>query len=150
MLTNASKYAIRAVLYLTENMDSKNLMSGKEIASGLDIPEAFIAKLLQKLVKSNIISSHKGPKGGFTMKEENLNKNITDVIFAIEKKDVFEGCFMGLPICGDEKPCPVHHLVSPFKDSLSEKFDKLTIKDFSEEIKDNGTHLVIKDLDIEL
>jgi len=144
MLTNASKYAIRAVLYLTKKMDDTAKMSGKEIGNDLDIPEAFIAKILQKLVKAKIISSHKGPKGGFYMSEENLSKNINNIIWAVEGKDIFEGCFMGLPVCSDENPCPVHHIVAPFKDALYKKFNNLTIKDFADEIKDNGTHLTVK------
>lgn len=144
MLTNASKYAIRAVLHLTKKMDETAKMSGKEIGKDLDIPEAFIAKILQKLVKANIISSNKGPKGGFFMSEDNLKNNINDVIWAVEGRDIFDGCFMGLPVCSDENPCPVHHIVAPFKDELYKKFNDLTIKDFSAEIKDNGTYLTIK------
>ncbi len=150
MLTNASKYAIRAVLHLTKKMDESTKMSGKEIGSDLDIPEAFIAKIFQKLVKANIISSHKGPKGGFYMSEDNLNKNINDIIWAVEGRDIFDGCFMGLPVCSDENPCPVHHIVAPFKEKMYEKFNNLTIKDFAEEIKDNGTHLTIKGINVKI
>ncbi len=150
MLTNASKYAIRAVLHLTKKMDEIKKVNGKEIGKDLDIPEAFIAKILQKLAKANIISSHKGPKGGFFMSEENLNNNINDIIWAVEGKDIFDGCFMGLPVCSDENPCPVHHIVAPFKEQLFEKFNNLTIKDFAKEIKDNGTHLTIKGININI
>jgi len=146
MLTNASKYAIRAVLHLTKKMENTNKLSGKEIGKDLDIPEAFIAKILQKLVKANIISSHKGPNGGFYMSEKNLNNKINDIIWAVEGRDIFEGCFLGLPVCSDENPCPIHHIVAPFKDQLYEKFNHLTIKEFTNEIKINGTHLTIKDL----
>ena len=150
MLTNASKYAIRAVLHLTRKMDESSRLSGKEISSDLDIPDAFIAKILQKLVKANIISSNKGPKGGFYMSEDNLDNNINDIIWAIEDKDIFDGCFMGLPVCSDENPCPVHHIIAPFKDQLFEKFNDLTIKDFVKEINDNGTYLTIKGIDLNL
>ena len=150
MLTNASKYAIRAVLYLTESRENEKKLSGKEIAISLDIPEAFIAKLLQKLAKAGIITSHKGPKGGFLMNNENLKKNINDVILAIDNRDIFEGCFMGLPVCGDDNPCPVHHIVSPFKDELFKKFNNLTIEDFSKEIVNDGTRLTLKGIYLKL
>lgn len=148
MLTNASKYAIRAVLYLSEKVESNEKLSGKDISNNLDIPDAFIAKLLQKLAKAKIVSSSKGPKGGFFMNEENLNKRIQDVILAIDNKDIFEGCFMGLPVCSDENPCPIHHIVAPFKENLQEKFNDLTILDFTKEVKENGTLLTLKDIDL--
>ena len=150
MLTNAAKYAIRAVLYLTEKVDTKEKFSGKDISKNLDIPDAFIAKLLQKLAKAKIISSSKGPKGGFYMNDKNLKKHITDIIMAIDNKDIFEGCFMGLPVCSDENPCPIHHIVAPFKERLQDKFQKLTILDFAKEVKANGTHLTLKDIDLEI
>jgi len=150
MLTNASKYAIRAVLFLSEKKDSGEKISGKDISKGLDIPDAFIAKLLQKLAKAGIVSSAKGPKGGFYMSSNNLKKHINDIIIAIDKKDIFEGCFMGLPVCSDENPCPIHHIVAPFKEQLQDKFQKLTIHDFAKEVKANGTHLTLKDIDLNI
>ncbi len=150
MLTNAAKYAIRAVLYLTEKVETKEKLSGKDISKNLDIPDAFIAKLLQKLAKAKIVSSSKGPKGGFYMNDKNLSKHITDVIFAIDNKDIFEGCFMGLPVCSDENPCPIHHIVAPFKEQLEDKFKKLTILDFAKEIRANGTHLTLKDINMDI
>jgi len=150
MLTNASKYAIRAVLFLSEKIENRVKMSGKEIAERLDIPEAFIAKLLQKLVKFNIVSSTKGPKGGFYMSDDNLNKHINDIILAIDNKDIFEGCFMGLPVCSDDNPCPIHHIVAPFKENLQQKFNDLNILDFAKEVKSNGTHLTLKDIKLDL
>lgn len=150
MLTNASKYAIRAVLYLSEKKESGDKISSKEISEGLEIPDAFIAKLLQKLAKAKIVSSSKGPKGGFYMSEENLSLHINDIIFAIDNKDIFEGCFMGLPVCSDDNPCPIHHIVAPFKEQLQDKFQNLTILDFAKEVKDNGTHLTLKDIDLKI
>ncbi len=150
MLTNAAKYAIRAVLYLTEKVNTGEKLNGKDISKNLDMPDAFIAKLLQKLAKYNIVSSAKGPKGGFYMSEKNLNKHIDDIIIAIDNKDIFEGCFLGLPVCSDENPCPIHHIVAPFKEQLQDKFQKMTILDFAKEVKDNGTHLTLKDIDIKL
>ena len=146
MLTNASKYAIRAVLYLTENANTKRKLSSNDIAKGLDLSESFIAKLLQTLAKKNVISSHKGPKGGFYMSNTNLQNNINDIIWAIEERDIFEGCFLGLPRCSDDNPCPIHHIVAPFKEELYKKFNDITIHEFSKEIQKNGTFLTIKNI----
>ena len=145
MLTNASKYAIRAVLYLTKHANTQKKLSSSDIAKGLDLSESFIAKLLQTLAKKKIISSLKGPKGGFFMSKDNLKNNINDVIWAIEERNIFDGCFLGLPRCSDENPCPIHHIVAPFKDELFKKFNDITILEFSDEIQINGTFLTIKD-----
>ena len=144
MLSNASKYAIRAVLYLAENSSKDKRYGAKFIADELEIPRPFIAKLLQQLAKEKIISSVKGPNGGFYTSEKNLENNVCNILDVIETEDVFEGCFLGLPQCSDENPCPVHFIVEPFKRALLDKFENQSIKDFSVEVKQKGAYLSLK------
>jgi Rrf2 family protein len=141
MLTNASKYAIRSVLFLAKNSDINNKYGIKTIAKDLDVPVHFIAKLLQPLVKSKIISSTKGPNGGYYFTKNNGERNVCDIIYIIEGKPLLNECFMGLPECGDENPCPIHHIVAPFKEQILEKFQNMTLAEYAQEIKENGSYL---------
>lgn len=141
MLSNASKYAIRAVIFLAENSDKTNKFGALEIAEALQIPISFIAKLLQQLAKEEVISSAKGPKGGFYLSEENLKRKVCDILLVIENKKVFEGCFLGLPYCSNENPCPMHDIFSNFKNKLLEKFEQQTIQELTSEIKEKGTFI---------
>jgi len=144
MLTNASKYAIRAVLFIAKNAKSDTKMSAIQIAEDLDIPTHFIAKILQPLAKKGIISSLKGPKGGFYFTAKNGEKTVCDIIHVTEGKDVFTKCFMGLPRCGNDNPCPVHHIVVGFKEELLQDFNK-KISEFSNDIDHQGSFLSLKD-----
>ncbi len=144
MLSNASKYAIRAVLLLAEKSDINNKFGANEISENLEIPLRFIAKLLQLLAKRNIISSTKGPKGGFYMTEENLKLKVCDILDVLEVKKVFDSCFLGLTECSDNNPCPVHEIVNDFKANIFQKFKHQTIKEFSDEIKNDGTFISLK------
>lgn len=144
MLSNASKYAIRAVLFLAEKSSKDNKFGANEIAETLEIPSHFIAKLLQQLAKNKIISSSKGPNGGFYLTPKNLKLKVCDLLKVIELKNVFEGCFLGLPTCGDENPCPVHYIVKDFKINILKKFEQQTIQDLSTEIKEKGTFISLK------
>ena len=144
MLTNASKYAIRAVLYLAKNSSFENKFGAKHISEELEIPLHFIAKLLQQLSKEKVISSTKGPRGGFYTTKNNLSNNVCDILDIIENHTLLEGCLLGLPRCNDENPCPIHHIVSPFKKAILEKFEHQTIAELSEEIKKDGSLLSLK------
>ncbi len=148
MLSNASKYAIRAVLFLAENSETKKKFGAKKIAEELEIPLHFIAKLLQQLAKTKVISSTKGPRGGFYTTKKNLENNVCAILDVIESGSVFEECFMGLPKCGDENPCPVHHIVAPFKEQILSKFKVQSIRQFSEEIQENGSYLSLKGIEL--
>lgn len=147
MLTNASKYAIRAVLYLAENSSVKSKFGAKQIANDLEIPLFFIAKLLQQLVKAKVISSTKGPKGGFYTSDKDLSNNVCAILEVIEKDKILEGCFLGLSKCDDKNPCPIHHIVSPFKEAILWKFEKQSIGELAEEIKKDGSYISLKDID---
>ncbi len=142
MLTNASKYAIRSVLFLAQNSNIDKKYGAKYIADELDIPVHFIAKLLQPLVKKGIISSLKGPNGGFYFTPDNGKFKVCDIIEVIEGKNIFDSCFLGLPKCGDSNPCPVHHIVAPFKAELLKKFN-MSLNEFKEDMDNLGTFLTL-------
>ncbi len=146
MLSNASKYAIRTVLFLAKNSSPKKKFGSKEIAESLDIPQQFIAKILQKLAKAKIISSAKGPGGGFYTTKNNLKRNILDILKVFEKNDIFSECFLGLPVCDDKNPCPVHDIVSVFKNALLERFEDKDIKTIADEMEQNGTLITLKNI----
>ncbi|WP_103867289.1 Rrf2 family transcriptional regulator [Aquimarina sp. I32.4] len=148
MLSNACKYAIRAMIYLAIHTDETKKIGVKIIAEDLETPYAFLAKLLQKLASDKLISSAKGPRGGFYLNDTDKKRAIWDVVKCIDGTEKFEGCFLGLSKCNDINPCPVHHIVSPFKKSILKDFRDKSIHDLVREIKENGTVISLKGFDI--
>lgn len=145
MLTNSSKYAIRAVLYLAINTDKINKMGSKEVANAIKIPAPFLAKILQKLVKDKLISSAKGPNGGFFLSKENKGKSMLDIVACTEGIDLFKECFLGLERCGDENPCAIHHMVAPFKKAMVDGMGNKTIVEFAKETIEGKSFLFLED-----
>lgn len=131
MLSKSCKYAIRAVLYLTKQPDKK--IGSKEIAEKLDIPAPFLAKTLQELTKKQIISSLKGPNGGFFLSEENQQRKIMDIINCIDGDLVFDRCFLGKAECNSKNPCVIHSVYVSFKEKLLEQFSKKNLLTFANE-----------------
>lgn len=143
MLTNACKYAIRAVIYLALNSDPNRKLGAKLIARELDVPQAFLAKLLRKLSSDNLISSSKGPGGGFFLNPENQANTLWDVISTIDDEHKLNDCFLGLVKCNSENPCPVHYIAAPFKEQLLNDFKKKTIITMAREMVENGTVITL-------
>lgn len=149
MLTNATKIAIRATLYLAMFTSETKKLGVKHIAETLEIPKPFLAKLLQKLNKSDIVSSTKGPHGGFYLNEINTKKNVWDIIVCIDNPERFDQCFLGLAECSDKNPCPVHFTVSPFKKRILKDFKDKTVKQFANEIKNSDKVIIsLKEFDL--
>lgn len=133
MLSNASKYSIKAVLFLAEKSSIETKFNVQIIADTLQIPKPFIAKLLQQLARARIISSTKGPNGGFYLNDSDKNHTICDIIEVIDGPNFFEGCFMGLSKCNDDNPCSLHPIVGQFKEQILKQFKEKTIADFATE-----------------
>lgn len=146
MLSRASKYAILSTLFLAEHSSLNKKISVKVISESIDVPSPFLAKLFQQLVRGKIISSIKGPNGGFYLTEENGKKNVCDIIENIDGLNKLNGCFLGLNECDSANPCPVHYIVEPFKNNILGKFRDKTIMEFAQEISEKGRVLTLKDI----
>ncbi|KGL63539.1 RrF2 family transcriptional regulator [Polaribacter sp. Hel1_85] len=127
MLSKASKYAITAVLHLANKTSKEKKLGSKKLANQLNIPAPFLAKTLQELTRKGIISSIKGPHGGFYLSKENEKKTLFNIIDCLDDIEKFNQCYLGQPDCSDEKPCVVHHLYMPFKKELIKKLKDKTI-----------------------
>jgi Rrf2 family protein len=148
MLSNACKYAVRAVLYLALQTDENNKIGVKKIAEELETPQPFLAKLLQQLNKANLVSSTKGPNGGFYLSKQDNKNAVWDIIVSIDGSSKFDDCFLGLSKCSDENPCPIHFIVSPFKEKLLENLKDKTITQYVDEMKQTGKVLSLKAFDV--
>ncbi len=146
MLTNACQYAIRSILYLAINSNESKKIGVKKIAEELETPLPFLAKLLQKLTKTNLVSSTKGPHGGFYLSKKDTENTIWNVIECIDNIDKFDNCFLGLAKCNDLNPCPVHFIAAPFKQAILENFRDITIEEYVAKIKDTGHVISLKNL----
>ena len=148
MLSNACQYAIRSILYLSIHTDVNKKIGVKRISRELETPQPFLAKLLQQLAKSKLVSSVKGPNGGFYLDEQNRKNAIWDIVKCIDGTEKFDQCFLGLAICGDENPCPVHFIVAPFKERLLNDFRDKTIEQFADDILMTGRVISLKGFDV--
>lgn len=149
MLSNACKYAIRAVLYLAMYSDGSRKIGVKKIAEELETPQPFLAQLLRNLTTHKLVSSSKGPGGGFFLNKSNREKTIWDLIISIDGTYKFDECFLGLAKCDEENPCPVHSVVAPFKKQILNDFREKNINQLTNEIRKNGTVISLKNLGVE-
>ena len=92
MLSLTCKTAIKAVIYLASKFDLGQKASIKEIAEYIDASEHTVGKLLQILVKENVINSSKGPTGGFHINSIQRVQPIINIVFAIDGREVFNQC----------------------------------------------------------
>ena len=130
LLSRSAKYGLQSVLYLAIKQREEQRFRVTTIASDLDIPEHFLGKILQKLVKKDILNSAKGPNGGFFLKESSLDLPVISIIEAIDGLDAFYNCGIGINQCDEEHPCPIHKDYKPLREGFKQILSSKTIRDY--------------------
>ena len=144
MLSLSSQIAIKAVIFLASKMDSGQKTGIREIAGFIDASVHTVGKLLQILVRQNIICSTKGPSGGFYITSRQYHLPLVRVIEAIDGKAVFSTCGLGLRKCSSENPCPIHHDFKRVRERFEKIYRENTVADLCESVKTGLTHLSLK------
>lgn len=131
MLSSSCKYGIRAVTYIASKSKDNEKVGIKKISEDLNLPTPFLAKILQLLAKQKILSSSKGPHGGFSLLRHPKEITLLDIITTIDGKDLFENCIIHNTTCscvGEEKLiCPIHEEYSKTRFNLIKLFTRKTI-----------------------
>ncbi len=141
MFSQACKYGIRAVLYLAKETAPDHKIGVRELAEVIQTPKHFLAKILQQLSKNELISSAKGPRGGFYLTEVQKKAPLIGVIESIDGPEVFNGCILGLPVCSSEHPCPLHIQAFAYRDGLLYQLRHQTIGELAKRVEREGLQL---------
>jgi Rrf2 family protein len=141
MLSLTCKTAIKAVIYLASKYEQKVNAGIKEIAEYIDGNEHTVGKLLQTLVREGVINSVKGPSGGFYISREQLKQPIITIVDAIDGRQVFKECGLGLSRCSATHPCPIHDEYKISRDHIEKLFSQKKIIDLCDPVNKGFAHL---------
>lgn len=141
MISTSSKYALKAVLFLALNSSEEHKLMVKDFHGKINVPKAYLAKLLQELSRQKLISSTRGPKGGFYLSEENRAQPLMRFVEIIDGPSRMTACMLSLMDCNEEKPCPLHAIFQPSRTKLINSLEKLTVNDLAEDLLHNRSYL---------
>lgn len=132
MFSKTCEHAIKAVIFVTRQSLEGKRTNLREIATGIESPENYTAKILQLLVKNGFLLSVKGANGGF---ETNLDRMkalpIMRVIEAFDGDFITNGCLFGLKSCSHLAPCPIHHQYAPVRSKLTGILENTNVLDLA-------------------
>jgi len=77
-------YGLIAAGYIAEYGSANTAVLASTISKEFSIPQEYLLKILQLLVRANILRSKRGPRGGFYLAKSPENTSLLDVIEAIE------------------------------------------------------------------
>ena len=97
----SASLALHAMSYISANPN--RLITTKDISSAICASEAHLHKVLQRLVKTGIVKSTRGPRGGFKLKMPIGEIRLLDVFQAIEGPFKSDNCLMETSVCKSNK-----------------------------------------------
>lgn len=141
MFSKACEYAIRAALYISVKSIGGSKLGIQEIAKETDSPTHFTAKILQRLARQGIISSIKGPNGGFFLDPKSRPIPLNAIVKAIDGDDILHSCSLGLKVCSNKFPCPIHNEIMAYKDRLRKVMNEKTVQQLAIDLAQGKTFL---------
>ncbi len=141
MISKACKYGIRAAILIASRKETRIKLNVKEISKEIEAPEAFTAKILQVLNKHRIITSLKGPYGGFYIEQDQLEQPVINIVNAIDGLAVFRECGLGLKNCSAKHPCPMHDKYAEVRNTLLQTFQQTTIGQLAQELNTGTAYI---------
>lgn len=135
LTTDSAKYAVRALANMAAREDLLCPVSAAEIAANEDLPQYYLAKVMQDLVRARILKSTRGRGGGFILAAAPEATKVMQVLQAVEDMEAFEhDCILGLSACSDTAPCPLHDMWTPVRAGLLDTLRSMTVADLAAEM----------------
>lgn len=138
-LTKKADYGLMAVKFLAERVDTPSL-SAKDIAEAYGIPPQLLAKILQRLTKVGLLSSHAGMNGGYALSRAPEEITAFDVIRAIDGPLFITSCEARPSGCDLTDSCTVREPLRRVNQSISEVLKAIRVSDLCEPEASRRSH----------
>lgn len=129
IFSSTCQHALRALIYLALHRDRWPVLV-REVAESENIPRPFLSKILHDLNKRGLVSSSKGPGGGYRLSREPSEISLSDVVEAVDGAvDLGQTCVLGLDDCRDDAPCALHDFWKSFRTEYATSIEGLSLLD---------------------
>ncbi len=116
-LSKKADYALMAMKHLAMRPDAASA-SAREIAEQYDIPVELMAKVLQRLARRGLLTSHQGTRGGYRLSRSSSAISIADIIQAIDGPLTVTACSTEDENCDQYAKCSVRDPLWRIKDRI--------------------------------
>lgn len=123
MLPKTAEYALRMVACLAA--DASQPAAAEFLSERTQVPRRYLHKVLQDLVRAQLVQSRPGPGGGYSLAREADSLTILDVVNAVSPLERIRHCPLGLP--SHTALCPLHRELDQAYAATETAFSRVTI-----------------------
>ncbi|MEX2387241.1 MAG: Rrf2 family transcriptional regulator [Phycisphaeraceae bacterium] len=130
LLSKTAEYALRAAVCLASHHETPIVTH--RLAERTRVPPGYLAKVLQRMGKGELVHAQRGLHGGFTLTRPPAQITILDVLNAVEPMPRIRGCPLGLKSHGPTL-CPLHRQMDDALASIERAFAGCSLADLLNE-----------------
>jgi len=139
MITREADYAIRAVLYLSVQPDSR-LVATSELAQRMAVPYRFLRRIVQKLVDGRLVEAQRGKGGGVRLTRPSADISLFDVLNTVDPKALcVNACLDDHEVCVRAAHCTIRPRLDGLQSRLGEELRAITFDALGFEVPDCGS-----------
>jgi Rrf2 family protein len=132
-LSKKADYALMAMKHLAQRSD-RGSSSAREIAEHYEIPIELMAKVLQRLVRRDLLASHQGTRGGYQLARPAEQISVADVIQAIDGPVTVTACSSDDRTCEQFARCNVRDPLQRVKERILTALGECTIAELASDV----------------
>ena len=124
-----------AMKHLARKADSASAStSAREIAEQYDIPIELMAKVLQRLARRGLLTSHQGTRGGYTLSKATASISVADIIQAIDGPLAVTACSTDDEQCEQFGKCNIRDPLWRIKDRILSALAECSLQEISTDV----------------
>jgi len=129
LIKRNSDYALSSLAYMARFPIGK-IFTIKLISKKQDIPQAFLKKIFQKLSLHKIVSSQRGPSGGFYLLLKPRKIPLRKILESVQGRISLSDCLFENNLCGRSRRCKIRIGLSDIQKKLVSLLDRYNLEDF--------------------
>lgn len=126
IFSRSAQYAIQALVLMATRPAGSYVMS-KELAERLQLPPAYLSKLMLQFSRAGILESARGRQGGYRLHCNPHVLSLKEVLVIVCGERSLQECMLGLKECSDATACAMHGSWRPVKQKLFSLLDEQSI-----------------------
>lgn len=122
-----------ASVYLASQSDG-NYHMVEEVAGRTGLPVSYLAKIMQRLARKNILDSRRGAKGGYRLIRPAQDVTLSEIVAASYQMEASPmPCMIEAKDCDTNHPCSMHRFVASTEIALWKQLNQTTLASFSDQ-----------------
>lgn len=132
-LSKKADYALIAMRHLAVQQAAGTSSSAREMAYAYDIPLELLAKVLQRLVRSSLLRSVQGTRGGYRLARAAEMISVADVIQAVDGPVMVTACSPEDHRCEQFSRCSVRDPLWKVRNRIVDALSTVSIAELAAE-----------------